>query len=578
MKINRLFIFALTAMSLAACSKDDNPSDGDGNGQGNGKLIDAISVSFVNSGKGTTTRGLYDNDADGVGTENSVFDAYVFAREANPQHPGALQGDWTVKRVHNADGSAILAGNSGTVGTLSNTCSFSNVRQGENVYVIANDPNMNLDLAEQISRKGVDSEASIKAYVSSLTKEYINGLTTKVPNGSVSTALPNPPADSKFIMAGMATIPTNPNVANGDNVTVAVGLDRELAKVAFSATVTATPTDEAYGKVEFNYGTTGNDATQQAQTDGIVIVRIPRQVSFFTTWDRDWYFPAVATQYNKDWKMKSDTESDDAWVNVFPGDKNKNDDPAAAGTPTFNTIAYNSSAKEYRLAWMLNSAKLENSGADATQYEYVTYKDKDNNKTLESPIFYVTPNYADNAGCATVICTQATYVGPNLLVNDLTGSKPFQALAEKLFDKLGMAGGTTLETVTWDATNIGKLTTYVTTAGNADAVKAALKDIYKSDEKIDETYNAVKSNATAANVTVAYKKYDKVYYRADVAGYNPNGISDKITKRNYFYQIQGTITSLGAKSIEEAITSTEIGMVVQVVVRPWTVVVNKVNM
>ena len=35
---------------------------------------------------------------------------------------------------------------------------------------------------------------------------------------------------------------------------------------------------------------------------------------------------------------------------------------------------------------------------------------------LYSPYFYVTPNYADNAGCATVVVTQATYIGAHTLL------------------------------------------------------------------------------------------------------------------------------------------------------------------
>ena len=52
----------------------------------------------------------------------------------------------------------------------------------------------------------------------------------------------------------------------------------------------------------------------------------------------------------------------------------------------------------------------------------------------------------------------------------------------------------------------------------------------------------------------------------------------KITERNTFYHITGTITTLGAKSIEDVINSDNIDMLVQVVVKPWKYVVNNINM
>lgn len=49
---------------------------------------------------------------------------------------------------------------------------------------------------------------------------------------------------------------------------------------------------------------------------------------------------------------------------------------------------------------------------------------------------------------------------------------------------------------------------------------------------------------------------DKRYYRADVANYSDDETTSmKITERNTFYHITGTITTLGAKSIEDAINS-----------------------
>ena len=78
---------------------------------------------------------------------------------------------------------------------------------------------------------------------------------------------------------------------------------------------------------------------------------------------------------------------------------------------------------------------------------------------------------------------------------------------------------------------------------------------------------------------ITIKPNDKRYYRADVANYSDDETTSmKITERNTFYHITGTITTLGAKSIEDAINSDNIDMLVQVVVKPWKYVVNNINM
>lgn len=76
---------------------------------------------------------------------------------------------------------------------------------------------------------------------------------------------------------------------------------------------------------------------------------------------------------------------------------------------------------------------------------------------------------------------------------------------------------------------------------------------------------------------VRFKKDEKVYYRADVARYT-GGVSQKITERNTYYQVKGTITSIGSETIEDAITTTLVGMTIQVIVKNWAVVISEVNM
>lgn len=439
---------------------------------------------------------------------------------------------------------------------------------------------MTLEYAEQLSRKGPESESYIKGYISELNKLYLNKLVK-----AVGTA-----PDGKFVMAGKATIRTNAVDDNQDtdnrNVAVEVGLDRELAKVAFSATVTATTSDEAAGKVYI-----GKD-------DGIVVVRIPRKVSYFTQMDRDWYFPAKLTSGEalyKDWGMQSTTLAATNWEKVFKGEAQKFSDPTTAGSNAgtaasscFNDHVYNEAAKEYRLTWKLDATSLTSGlityGKNATNPP--TSGELDNlNYTMEAPIFYATPNYSNDAASSTVVCTQAT-IKKDLLINDLLANQPYQALYDQLGAKTGLTDANDMWTSSSNA-NVTAFFTYLAKSDNEADVKSALGKIYSltNSADINTRYNAVVTQvgidnptpgATPANY-VRFKKDEKVYYRADVARY-VGGVSQKITERNTYYQVKGTITSIGSETIEDAITTTLVGMTVQVVVKKWAVVISEVNM
>lgn len=571
MRMNKFFFFALAALSMTACSKDDASGNEE---EGQKDIVKSISVSFVDSKGGSSTRGDYDGMAAGEGTENNVYYAFIFARELSPAHPGALIGDWTVKQVGALDNATPLNKADGSAGSLTNMCTFDNVRQGENVYVIANDPNMTLEYAEQISRRGPDSEKYIKGYISELSKLYLNKLVK-----AVGTA-----PDGKFVMAGKATIKTDAVDDNQDpdnrSVAVEVGLDRELAKVAFSATVTADAADEAAGKVYI------------AADDGIVVVRIPRKVSYFTQMDRDWYFPAKLTSGEalyKDWGMQSTTAAATGWTRVFKGNTQKFNDPTTAGSDAgtaasncFNDHVYNEAAKEYRLTWKLDENNLTTgliTYGKGVQTPPTSGELPNKNLTMEAPIFYATPNYSNDGASSTVICTQAT-IKKDLLVNDLLNNQPYQALFDLLQAKTTLAAD-----VLWSTTNnITTFFTYLEEKGNADDIKSAIGKIYSltTSTDIDTRYAAViakvgtDKSGTLANF-VRFKKDDKVYYRADVARYVA-GASEKLTEKNTYYRVKGTITSIGSESIEDAITTTLVGMTVQVVVKNWAVVISEVNM
>lgn len=546
MKLNKLFTFTLAALAMAACSNDDEP--GIDKGGQKGELIDAISIAFTSSSAPATRADK--GEIEGVGTENNVYVAYLFAKENDPQHEGAKVGDWTVKRVagdSNTDdkdvAAAIGEGDVATPGTKKNMCTFNGVRQGDSVYVVVNDPQMTLATAQTLAHQGDKSEAAIRAYISNLSKSYLNELTVTTDGTQ----------DKKYIMAGVSAIPTNPNIPNGSTVKVSIPLNRELAKVFFNASVTTNPVYEAYGKMAIQDTEWKPDGTTE-DPDGIVVVRIPRRVSPFKAQARDWYFPQSADATAKDWNVED-------WLKAFAGEKNS--EPAVAevsGTPALNKGEYNADAKEYRLTWVVGEKALADGGTP-TSMVYVK-SDK-----LYSPYFYVTPNYADNAGCATVVVTQATYIGANTLLEP--------TITEEMLDKALQNDAFKTATSTDGSVKYDKLAAdFWNTEKNVDALVAFLNT--------DEAYKlALRGETEIAKqrAAITIQKNDKRYYRADVANYSDDETTSmKITERNTFYHITGTITTLGAKSIEDAINSDNIDMLVQVVVKPWKYVVNNINM
>ena len=105
MKTRHLFTLALAAFAFAACSQDDditaNPEPKPGE---KGALVESISINF---GEGTQRPGtrVYGEDQIGEGTEGMIYEAFIFAKEADPKHDRSLTGDWTVIRItRNASG------------------------------------------------------------------------------------------------------------------------------------------------------------------------------------------------------------------------------------------------------------------------------------------------------------------------------------------------------------------------------------------------------------------------------------------------------------------------------------------
>ncbi len=71
------------------------------------------------------------------------------------------------------------------------------------MYVLANYPGMNLGAAQVLARNGDNSEKSIKEFIANVQKEYLNKLAFTSKKGDKV----EPSGTSKYIMAGMGTIP-----------------------------------------------------------------------------------------------------------------------------------------------------------------------------------------------------------------------------------------------------------------------------------------------------------------------------------------------------------------------------------
>lgn len=425
MKVYKLFTLALAALAFAACSDDEvtNPQNQGLNEDENWQAdVEGLTINFATLATGPNTR-AYSGETESKGTEAFIYDAYVFAKEANPKHDNGLTGDWTVIKCKvNDDG--VVEGeskvdNPDKTVTLKNVATFHGVRQGDYVYVIANDPNMTLDIAEGLAHQGQSSEKNIKAYTSMLSKEYLGGLAF----GKTQTD-----PTGKFVMAGLAQIPVAPTLPSNGTVEVEVGLDRELSKVNFKANTSSTPSDEAYKVVEFQEG------------DGITVLRIAPTTSMFTERDADFYVPSPTCVEN--WPINDHSFADNLGFSklcdqTIPGsvmfdggaatDLVWNDVTIPAN---FNTTNPAGGIEEYRFSWVLPKA---NDTADETGT--IVYGSKaanmlyGSNKTINAPVFYTSPNYSKNTNAVTAICTQATYIGRDVFQNSGLNAAVAQALA-----------------------------------------------------------------------------------------------------------------------------------------------------
>lgn len=724
MKTRHLFTVALAAFAFAACSQDDDintnsePQPGE-----KGALVEGISINFGESGAGTRA---YAGDQIGEGTEGMIYEAFLFAKEANPIHPRSLTGDWTVLRVTADQTTGAIVVETGGVDTektvkkdlekainenskadiqwlVKNVASFKGVRQGDYVYVIANDPSLTLAQAATLAHNGEASEDGIKGYVASINKDYLNKLT--YPGDKKNAKGDKITPTGKFVMAGREMIPVSPNIPSNGDFSMTIGLDRELAKVSFSASISTDDADAAKGKIAF------------LKDDGIVVARISRKASPFTEQTGDWYVPA--NNCVEDWPINNHALVNNKYTAFCDGTPEGSfvfDGTAAAPITNWNTgvtiaagfngVAPASSVTEYRYSWKLDGTALNNN-------EKMVYLSGDEG-TIYAPVFYTTPNYSNNTNSVTVICTQATYTDRGVFKNSnmidtyidaalnetkddieiftaaetkagtaLTVQNPLKYKATntttlakddilakvkvavknwgiKVFDKsddydAAAAALTGADKTAWDLTSKPAFTDYQSmmdrfyvavllqqrlankgageagtwtsnkdksdfgngiseTMGyytNVDTDSLLVGYVKLTDDgtivrdrfffgpdmltTIVESQMARTMHAPAVPVAGAksgpeiradyfkdldsyqYVKGQKVYYRADVANY-VGGASNKITERNMYYVSRGTIQSLGANSIHDAIYSDQNTMHIDVTVKDWKLSINQIPM
>lgn len=506
MKVYKLFTLALAALAFAACSDDEvtNPQNQGLNEDENWQAdVEGLTINFATLATGPNTR-AYSGETESKGTEAFIYDAYVFAKEANPKHDNGLTGDWTVIKCKvNDDG--VVEGESKVENpdktvTLKNVATFHGVRQGDYVYVIANDPNMTLDIAEGLAHQGQSSEKNIKAYTSMLSKEYLGGLafgkTQAEPTG-------------KFVMAGLAQIPVAPTLPSNGTVEVEVGLDRELSKVNFKANTSSTPSDEAYQVVEFQEG------------DGITVLRIAPTTSMFTERDADFYVPSPTCVEN--WPINDHSFADNLGFSklcdqTIPGsvmfDGGAATDLVWNGVTipaNFNTTNPAGGIEEYRFSWVLPAA---NGAADATgKIEYGSKTGNmlyGSNKVINAPVFYTSPNYSKNSNAVTAICTQATYIGRDVFQNSGLNAAVAQALActtEKITFTAG-SDNVEIDNPLWvkDATNTKKFIASIKTILGITDDKVAGKGLglqYRNKAADTEASDAFEEILTKYGLTAA---------------------------------------------------------------------------
>lgn len=207
------FYAGALAVLFASCSNEDGLTPQVGPGQPGGDVVNELKISLV-SGTAPGTR-----TAPGEGTENTLYNAFVFVK-ADVDGPDAANQTYDYKYI----AVELTQGQTSTV--------VKHVESNSKVYVLANTDYFTKAGADALAKEVNDGTSNFHDFVESIDKSYVSKLGT---------------TSGKFIMSGMATVPT----LNSTGATVlAVSLKRDLAKVSFKVNKASTETNLRIKTVE----------------------------------------------------------------------------------------------------------------------------------------------------------------------------------------------------------------------------------------------------------------------------------------------------------------------------------------
>ena len=235
-----LFPAFAAVMAFASCSKEDN-----------GARIPGTKTVEISINSGSTSRAA-GTAINGVGTENDINAWVAFAQSST-------------------DGLYVAAHASTSAGKAT----FTSVPVGSVVYVIANATPANLATALPADGATGISLATIEGIVENVVKTQLN---TK---SNLLNSTPGNPSVAQMLMTGSGVVLNSPmdNAAGEtDKVKLTISLEREYAKVNFTARATPGTNVTAVG------GTINS-------IDEISVHRVVNRVSPFKTQSAEWYIP-----------------------------------------------------------------------------------------------------------------------------------------------------------------------------------------------------------------------------------------------------------------------------------------------
>lgn len=197
------FYAGALAVLFASCSNEDGLTPQVGPGQPGGDVVNELKISLV-SGTEAGTR-----TAPGEGTENTLNNAFVFVK-ADVDGPDATNQTYDYKYI-------VVELTQGQTSTV-----VKHVEGNSKVYVLANTDYFTKAGAEALATEVNNGTSNFHTFVENIDKTYVSKLGT---------------TSGKFIMSGMATVPT---LSSTGATVLAVSLKRDLAKVSFKVNKAST--------------------------------------------------------------------------------------------------------------------------------------------------------------------------------------------------------------------------------------------------------------------------------------------------------------------------------------------------